>query len=225
MASGFRYKDSPTFDSLEGLFQWLCQNPNYANDFLSEAKGSNDQIFQRFGAALEYYRALYNYQTTGQGNPNDIYGLYGNVSDFVKMSPETEKYLDNAIAQGNAQTERDFQEYMRNTSITSTGSQLQGLGLSPSNVISVGGASSGVSTNAAATDMHSPYATRQQERINEYNQKMGLAKSIIGMTGALAASGIYGHSLLAAKKAAASMSTAASHSGLKLIRHLDEYQY
>lgn len=136
----------------------------------------------------------------------------------VDLSPEQEKYMDNMIASQNAQIDRDYQTQMRDSSLTSAGQQLQTLGLSPSGVIQVGGASSGVSSSAPANNMHSAYQTRQQARINDFNQKMGLAKSLISSASSMASSGIYGHAISAVRSAGAKLATATAHSGLNALK-------
>lgn len=186
------HQDDP---QIQGFFSWLqSYNPSVYESFI------NNYVSERI--------------SRGEIGANDAYGMYG----FSNVSPneETQKYLDNLISQSNTAADRQFQTEMRDTSLISSGNQLSQLGLSPSNVIQVGSSSSGVTSQAADTSrMLGSINRKQQLAMNEYNQRMGMAKNLISMAGSMASSGIYGGALNAAKHSASVLASAASHSGLK----------
>ena len=143
----------------------------------------------------------------------------GDYSILVgKGNAGMEKYVDNKMSESHTQQDQAYQTEMRDTSITSTGNQLQSLGLSPSSVVQVGGASSGVSSAAALTNTHSAYNTMAQLRMDKFKTNMGLAKSLIGAASSMASSGIYGSALGAIKNAGAKIATEAAHSGLSALK-------
>lgn len=200
------------------LLQRMIDDP----DFLEQIRASGK--LQKFVQIVDNYLGIQN--AINSGNYNEAYRIAGNnpaPGNYHPLSPETEKYLDTEIARQNTAADNAFQEHMRDTSYTSAAQQLGQLGLSTSNVIQTGGANSGVTSAAAQNSHHSIASLRQQERINSYNQKMGIAKSLIGMAGSMASSGIYGASLNAAKRSAAVLSAATAHSGLSVLKHWNGY--
>lgn len=201
-----------TFTSYQGLLDYLISHPDLAQTAI-DAFGKNSQI----AGLWNTYMAGQNY-LAGNGSINEVYGSVGSNQSFI---PETEKYLDNLIGRENTANDQQFQEHMRDTSLTSSGAQLNALGLSPSSVISVGGASSGVSSAAASQNMHSTAALAQQRRINDYNNKMGLAKTLIQAAGSMASSGIYGAAIGAVKHSAQQVAGAAAHSGLNALKSME----
>lgn len=201
--------------TMEQIVDYYKQHPE-------ELAESPAWLQNKINAWTKVIDAKRNY-ASGDGSAQDILQAYGEGENFgVPFNGETEKWLDNEIARENVQSDRDYQTQMRDTSITSTGSQLQQLGLSPSNVIQVGGASSGVTSSPAAVNRHSASQMRLQERMNNYNQHMSLAKSLIGAAGSMASSGIYGASLGAIKNAAAKTATATAHSALQVVKTFEE---
>lgn len=187
--------------------------------FLTYLSNTKKDLFDKF---WNYY--VSNGVANGDIGANDAYAMYGSYN--TGMPEETSKYLDNLISQENTASDREFQTEMRDTSLTSAGDQLSQLGLSPSNVISVGGASSGLSSAAAEVSHAGTSANRRQQlAMNQYNQRMGMAKSLIGMAGSMASSGIYGSALGAAKHSASAMASAASHSGLMALKTLSGKSY
>lgn len=178
------------------------------NDYLVAFKNSMPEAFDHL-----FNNYISNQVASGSMESGDAYGSYGAIGS--SPNEEMTKYLDNQIAQQNTASDRAFQTEMRDTSLLSSGNQLSQLGLSPSNVISVGGVSSGVTSQAANQSFAaSGVGRKQQLAINQYNQRMGMAKNLISMAGSMASSGIYGASLNAAKHSAAALASAASHSGL-----------
>lgn len=153
-------------------------------------------------------------------NTGDYTKAQGDLaSQGIELGADQEKWLENMISQQNVQQDQQYQTGMRDTALTSAAGQLQSLGLSTSNIIQTGGAASGVSSTPAATSHHSVASLKQQARLNQYNQNMGMAKSIIGMAGSMASSGIYGAALGATKNAAAKLAAATAHSGLNVLKH------
>ena len=122
-----------TLTSWEDIIAYAKAHPEVLDDWLSN---------------MPQFREMWNlYQTNeafqnGKANANDVLGAMG--PSFINPTPETEKYIDNLIARENTASDRTFQTEMRDTSLTSAGAQLAQLGLSTSNVIQTGGASSGV---------------------------------------------------------------------------------
>lgn len=166
--------------------------------------------------SIAYGRWLTSQVQSGQMTGNDA---YGQMSQFGgHFDDQSSKFLDNLIGQENVKQDQAFQTEMRDTSLISSGSQLSQLGLSPSSVIQVGGATSGVSSSPANQNMHSAASLKQQERINAFNQKMSLSRSLIGAAGQMASSGIYGAALGAMKHSAQSVAAAAAHSGIDALK-------
>lgn len=154
-----------------------------------------------------------NQYANGEISANDLLHSLGS-----NISPTEEKWLDNQISRENTLQQQNYEIGARDTSLLSTGSQLQELGLSPSNVISVGGAAAGVQGSTAATSHQSAASIYQKERINRFNQIMGIGKSLIGAASSMASSGIYGSALGAVKHSASAITGAAAHSGLAALK-------
>ena len=150
------------------------------------------------------------------GSVNDYY--YDAAASGTTPSSTMEKAVDNDIARENVSADQDYQTSMRDTSLLSAADQLSQLGLSTSNIIQTGGAQSGVSSAAASQNMHSAASLKQQERMNIYNNKMGIAKSLISAASSMASSGIYGAALGAVKSAGAKIAGAAAHSAFPVVK-------
>lgn len=199
------------FKSYDEALQYLIEHP--------EAK---DQLFSLMPKLEQLYNIYLANQQYGKGeiDANTLLGQYGQNSagGAISMSPETEKWLDNQIARENATTQYDREIAARDTSLLSAGNQLSQLGLSTSNVIQTGGASSGVQASNADTAMRSNSALRQQMKINKFNQQMSLAKSLIGAASSMASSGIYGSAIGAVKHSAQAIAGSAAHSGLAALK-------
>lgn len=202
------------FKSLEQMINYYLVH----RDELEQLANIQPDFYNRLKAYIAVYDTKQSYES-GDSSAQDVLASYGVASNYgLQMSPETEKWLDNEISRENTSADNQFQQQMRDTSITSSANQLSALGLSPSNVISVGGSASGVTSNAASVNRHSAAALHQQERINDYNNKMGLAKTLISAAGSMASSGIYGAALGAIKHSAAAISTQAAHSAMNAVK-------
>lgn len=179
---------------------------------------SHPEISQAYSNIDKWIAFLENYISyqKGKSSAQDLFGSIGEMGG--QLSPETEKWLDNEIARENTEQQQNYELSARDTSLLSSGNQLQQLGLSPSSVIQVGGVSAGVQGSTADTAMRSNSALHQQEKINRYNNQMGLAKSLIGAAGQMASSGIYGAALGAVKNAGSRIAGAAAHSGLTALK-------
>lgn len=198
-----------TFRSAEELLSYLVEHPEERDQILA-----NNQQAQRLWNA---YQAYLKVQETG-----DYRQYQGDVAFIpgVQFSPEQEKFIDNMIANQSTEEARQYDEYMRDTSYLSAGSQLQSLGLSNSGVLQTGGAvSQGVAT---ADNVKSNLA--QQNAINRYNQKMGLAKQLLSMTSQMASAGIYGSAIGAAKHAASTITSATAHSAYKALSSVGKFK-
>lgn len=202
----------PRFSGPNEALDYIINNPNDTK--------SRDWLLSNVPNLKSLY-AIYQSQQAYERGEIDAQGLLQgyaqNSSGFVHMNPETEKWLDNEIARENTYQQQNYEISARDTSLLSSGEQLKQLGLSPSSVIQVGGASAGVQGSTADTSMRSNSALRQQAKINDYNQKMGLAKSLIGAAGQMASSGIYGAAIGAVKNSASKIAGAAAHSGLEAL--------
>lgn len=172
---------------------------------------SGRELFQQW-----YSQYVTSLASSGAVDYNDVYSMAG--SSGANLNENSEKYLDNSIAQQNTENAQQFEEHMRDTNITSSGEQYQALGLSPS-VIS-GGISSGNGVAAAESVMGSRSMDRQQLSMQKYQTRMGMAKSILGMVSQMASSGIYGAAIGSARNAAARLSSAAAHSGLQALQQM-----
>lgn len=207
------------FSTYAEFADYILSHPEEAGmlyNIVKSQPGQMEQIFKTYRSLYEQQQA----QANGQNaDYNDVLGQIAGNS--VEMSPEMEKYLDNLISNQRTEEAREYETKMRDTSLISTGQQLSQLGLSSSGVLSVGGAvSNGV--GAAGTSKHSAASMHQQERINQFNQKMSLAKSLIGAAGSMASSGIYGSAIGAIKQSAAALSASAAHSGLAALKSLNK---
>lgn len=149
------------------------------------------------------------------GDWRTVQGVIGSSPYFVS-SPESEKFLDNMIANQNVEEAYQREIDARDTSLLSAGQQLQQLGLSSSGVLETGGASSGVSGSVASN-------SKTNTALERYQQKMLLARQVLGMTSQMASAGIYGSALGTAKKAASVLTSAASHSAYKAL--YDRWDY
>ena len=200
----------PNFATYDDFKQWYLSNDK---GFANMAKGDPH-------AAEVVLQKLWNMyvarnEAMSSGDWNSFLGVVGQNSG--NMNAETEKWLDNMIANQRTEEARDYDTEMRDTSLVSAADQLKSLGLSVSNVTTTGGAvNNGVS--AANQSMHSIAALKQQQRINNFNQKMNIARSLISTAGSMASSGIYGAALGAVKHAGSQAASALSHSGLNALK-------
>lgn len=134
------------------------------------------------------------------------------------MSAQDTEYLNNMIANQRTEEARSYDTQMRDTSLLSAGQQLSQLGLSTSNVIQTGGAaSSGVSTAQVSNRNHSGTMA-----LAKYNQKMQMAKTMIGMAGSMAAAGIHGAALGRVKAASSVLASSGAHSGTKALQAFEK---
>ena len=192
--------------SLNDLMIYYIDHPAEREKLLKDFPQLRDLV--RVWEAMEKAKA-------GEGSVNDVYGAFGGS---VSVSPEGEKYLDNMIARENTEQAQTQEEHLRDTSLTSAGSQLQSLGLSPSSVIQTGGAAAN-GVGAASVNTHSAANVHQQARINDFNQRMSMARQLISSASSMASSGIYGAALGAMKHGAEAMAATAAHSGEAIAKH------
>lgn len=128
--------------------------------------------------------------------------LSSNYMDLIDQYIENQRVdIANAI-----QTEA------RDTSLLSSADQLQQLGISPSSVLSVGGASSGISS-ALPFNVNQQYSSMSKQQ--DFAKKMGLASSLIKMVGGMASSGIGGAAYGAARGALARIGMKTAQAALK----------
>lgn len=200
--------DGQKFNTLQELLEYAKNHPEKVDELRTHVYG--------FDLIWREYLALQDYDH-GDSSAQDLLRFYGE-NPGTTLTPESEKWLDNQIARENTEQQQNYELNARDTSLLSSGSQLQQLGLSPSNVVQVGGASAGVQGSTADTAMRSNSALHQQAKINKYNQQMGLAKSLIGAASSMASSGIYGAALGAVKHGASQIAGAAAHSGLQALQ-------
>lgn len=196
-----------TSTNYEQIIEYMASHPDEVEGILNE--------FPQLRGIWTAYQARQQYDS-GAIDAQGLLVAYSQIPD-VHMNADQEKWLDNQIARENTQQQQNYELYARDTSLLSSGQQLQHLGLSPTSVIQTGGASAGVQGSTADTMTRSNSALRQQMKINKYNQQMGLAKSLIGAASSMASSGIYGAALGAVKHAGSQIAGAAAHSGLQAL--------
>lgn len=213
----FKNFDLTNLNDLYYLFSNYYGKPEYKEffDWLTNTGAA--------GKAFRNWQAIQD-ATNQAGQNGEWNNALGNLaSQGVELTPDMETYITNQIGKENTANDQQFQSGMRDTSLLSAASQLGNLGLSSSNVVQVGGASSGVSSSAAAQSMHSNAISRnqlrQQAMLNRYNNQMQLAKGLISAAGSMASSGIYGAALGAVKHSASAVAAATAHSGLSLLKH------
>lgn len=196
--------------SLEQFLAYLAQHP--------EDTAAYENAKAIYGDRLDKYINLYGAYSRaqdGSGSWNDVYGAISGAPG-INVNGELEKFIDNQVSRENTQNAQAYDKMMRDTQVTSTANQLGSLGLSTSNVISSGFASNNA-PGAAATSHMSASSLAQQKKINEYNQRLGMAKSVVGLVGQMASSGIYGGALNAAKHAGQALSAATAHSAQRVL--------
>lgn len=155
----------------------------------------------------------------GANQSGDYSQLYKDLTQSgTTIDPNLEKYIDNSMARQNTEEARNFEEYMRDTNITSSASQYAAAGLSPSSVIH--GISAGNSVAAADNAFGSRAVDRQQLSMQKYQTNMGIARGILSMVSQMASSGIYGSAIGSAKMAAGKITAAAAHSGLQALQNM-----
>lgn len=126
--------------------------------------------------------------------------------------------IDQYIENQRVDTANAIQTEARDTSLLSSADQLQQLGISPSSVLSVGGASSGIS-QALPINVNQQYS--QMSKQQEFAKKMGLATSLIKMVGGMASSGIGGASYGLARGALAKIGMKTAESAIKANAELE----
>lgn len=194
------------------------QNANYWIDYFSQFSPNALAELRTYWPTefgrLYLQNSLYQARESGDYNQvqQDITDSSRNTQNQF-VTPAMQQEVNNGISNQNTKAQWAQEEYMRDTSYTSAGSQLQGLGLSASGVIQTGAANSG----QLSTANNSMTNIAQQQKIERFQQQMSIARSIIGLTGSLASSGIYGHAIGAARSAAAVTAAATAHSARNAI--------
>lgn len=200
------------------LFYYVSQHPedteakNALNAWVSTNKNVA-QWYDQWKLQQEAYDAH-----SGENAGSDVSGQVSQMGGT--LTPESEKYLQDLTSQENTSNAQEYERTMRDTSLLSSAAQLGQLGLSSSNVVQVGGATSN-GVGAATTSRLSSSSLRQQKSLETYQARLGLAKQVIGMAGQMASSGIYGHAIGAARHAGAVLAAATAHSGLNVLRSHD----
>lgn len=120
----------------------------------------------------------------------DFTSFKGFLPEGVDLNSNLEDYLNQQISNQLTNANNAYQTQMRDTSLLSSAAQLQQLGLSPSNVASVGGASSGVYSGAANNLMTANNARIQDQR--KYYAKMQIMRNLSSLVGSMAHAGISG---------------------------------
>lgn len=206
---------------MDSVAQFVSQFNSFAEfrDYILSHPQENPMLYNIVRSSPELIDKIFNSHKAiaDAEHTGDYNAALGEISSQgTELSAEKEKYLDNLISNQRTIEARDYDTQMRDTSLLSAGSQLEQLGLSTSNVIQTGGvASNGVL--AAGTSKHSAAQMHQQERINNFNQKLNLAKSLVSTAGSMASSGIYGAAIGAVKHSASALAASAAHSGLDVL--------
>lgn len=206
-----KLKDGTIISTLQQAYEYVQSHPEMLQEFLSYYPG--------FAAYYNVMQAREQYDA-GNIDANSLMDAYGQQST-LQMTPETEKYLDNQISRENVAQQQGYETEMRDTSYVSAARQLESVGLTSSGVLQTGGASSGVNSSAASVDTHSAANLHKQESINAFNQRLGIAKSVMGLVGQMASSGIYGSAIGAVKNAGSQLASATAHSAQKTMSVLN----
>lgn len=180
----------------------------FPNGVLSPNHNINQETYNNW----TNYEALVN----GQMSPEDFQAALG-TNGKSGYSPEMEQYVNNMLADQRTQEARNWDEYVARNEYLWSGQQAQALGLSPS-VISFGAAAGPQSAGTSNVSMHN---LSQERKIATYKARMGLARQLISMTGAMASSGIYGSALGMAKRSSSVLASQAAHSGLQVLKNFN----
>lgn len=174
---------------------------------LSQIPGTTGGMLHNFdpSSIIQQIRDAYS-----KGDYRAIQGYLASLPEWIRIDPQWEKYLDNMIANQNTGEARSWEEEQASSNLLKAGSQLQSLGLSPSGVLQTGGSN----VNGVAAASNAMTNLRQQTSMQRYTQRMAMARQLLGMTSQMAAAGIYGGALGAAKSASSALTSAASHSAL-----------
>lgn len=188
-------------------------NASTNNDFFSSG-GLLDQIkdgsYFTNGYVDEGGRFLAGIGEDGEGSLDAYSNL---VSHGGKLTADQEKAFDNLMATEATNSARTWEEHMRDTDITSSASQLQSLGISPG---TLSGATAGHSGVSAPSLDHTNIASFKAER------SMNIARSVIGLAGSLASSGIHGASLYAVKKMAGEIASSSAKSAGDYVKKIEK---
>ena len=161
---------------------------------------------------IPYWQAIKNISNYIQSG--DFKGLQGYISNLGDYSfpSSAEKWLDNKVSEQNTAEAQKFEEHMRDTDITSSGAQLESLGLSSSGVLQ---ATAGHSGLAAASNSHSNLS--QPMALAKFNMRMMMGKALLSLASSMGSAGVYGKALGAAKSAAGKVAAGAAHSALQVM--------
>lgn len=162
------------------------RNPNSffedVNDVVEDIKNQHDLAPQ--------FQDLIALVKSGTMNPNEIYAWASEHG--YNLSAEDEKFIDNAISSWNTEQSQNWQEGMRDTSITSTADQYEKIGLSGSNVLQ--GQVANTPNTMVAGNSKVNLAEQKAQR------KLAMTQTVINLVKGLASAGIGGGALMAAKK-------------------------
>lgn len=191
-----------------GLDQEISQSPEqWLSNYISEKFPHNPFIATAEGWSHIMSQGL----KEGALTPDDVMSLTSRTN--MSFTPEFEKQLNNMVSKQNALDEYNREIAARDSSVLSTVSQLKQLGMSSSYLSSIGGASAGINSSAALTDMSN---IGKAKKMADFNRKTSMAKTMLGILGGMASAGIYGSSMLAGKKAVAELTTSASKEAARI---------
>jgi len=139
-------------------------------------------------------------------DPLDVQGEAAGLG--IQWTPEQSEYIGNMLSQKATNEERAYETNARDTSLISTANQLSDLGLNTGSVVSLGGASAGVNSNAANLD--SNYS--QNKALAQFQAKASMARTILSTISGLASVGIGGSAMAVSKIAAARIASSMAHS-------------
>lgn len=195
-------------------FRWLYYNFYGKDEKITSIMDKLASMGGELGSAMKMWQSemdAYNNNV----NPVDAQtslGLQG-----ITPSSTSETANANATAQFNTQQAQDYATWQMMNGINANVEQLVKNGLSPSSVIQTGAANGNM---VAAADSVKGNAAEMKQRaiLDKYNQRMSMARSVIGMVGQMASSGIYGSAIGAAKHSASVLAGATAHSALNTLK-------
>lgn len=211
LADGSQYTIQ-NVDDLKWYFYHAQQNPN-APEVQKAFQGL--LMIPGFNSVYNEWKSMQDAYNNHSGNPNDINYTLG--AQGLTPDASSEAGINNSISQYNTQQAQDYATWQMFNNINANVEQLRANGLSASSVIQTGGAS-GNAVAAADTMKGNAASLGQQKKINDYNNKIGLAKSLIGAAGQMASSGIYGAAIGAIRHSAQAAASSAANSGLKALQ-------
>lgn len=198
---------------------WLAQTYG-----IRDIRGLSKADLQRYTIEYSKYRQTYKepekplgyddylqqYQH-GDIDAIDFQGVLAN--NGIQTTPEQTQWINNEISQQVTNEARDYNTQMRDSSLTSSASQLSSLGLNPASVLQTGGSGIG-SSPVSDTSKANP---AQEKAMADFQNKAALTRTLIGLVGGLGSAGILGGTRFLARRAASVAASSAANSGIRAV--------